>query len=51
MTRFVFYYGTTLELSGRGEGECNLGEAGWRGVLDREAWELSVTGVECPGLH
>lgn len=47
MTRFVFYYRTTLELLRREEGECILGEAGWRGYWTRKhgSWvqqELNV---------
>lgn len=32
-------------------GRVYTGWSGMEGVLDWEAWELSVTGAECPGFH
>lgn len=44
ITRFVFYYRKTLELEER-RGGVYIGSSRMNRVLDREAWELSVTGL------
>ena len=49
----VLWQGLCSITGGFGErrGRVYTGWSRVEGVLDREAWDLSVTGAECPGLH